>query len=327
MGPPRRTHVALLAHDAHEERRYLMLSRRLSRRRFGLGAVVLGAGLAAASSMVAEAAPEQDPVAAVLPGPNQFVTGLDLECYTTPGPPLNVPITLSHLNPVLIGLGMPPHQVIVRELQQTCVPVSKNGFMPQAAAFPFIRQVALACYRVEPPPTTVGPTLKLRHLNPVLAGLPVHDDVLIRPEQLCVPVSLNGAPIPAEVLQLVRFIDLECYSTDPIGTHPSFNLLLRQLHPELVGFAPHPLTLVSFPRQMCVPVAKNGAMPPVVPILRWIDLEKFTASPQTLIPPFNVVLRHLNPLLAAFPPVLVTLRRADSLMVPVGKNGTVPPPP
>jgi hypothetical protein len=306
----------------------MMLSRRLARRRFGLGAVVLGAGLVAASSMVA-AAPEQDPVAAVLPGPNQFVTGLDLECYTTPGPPLNVPITLSHLNPVLIGLGMPPHQVFVRELQQTCVPVSKNGVMPQPAAFPFIRQVALACYRVDSPPTTVLPTLRLRHLNPVLAGLPVHDDVLVRPQQLCVPVSVNGAPIPAEVLQLVRFIDLECYSTDPIGTHPSFNLSLRQLHPELVGFAPHPLSLVPFPRQMCVPVAKNGMTPPpaILQIARWVDLERFTASPQTLVPAFNVVLRHLNPLLVGFPPVMVTLQRADSLMVPVGKNGTVPPPP
>jgi hypothetical protein len=309
----------------------MVWSRRLLYRRFGLRAVVLGAGLAAASSMVAAASPEQDPVAAVLPfpGPNQFVTGLDLECYTTPGPPLNIALTLSHLNPVLIALGMAPHQVVVRELQQTCVAVAKNNVIPQPAALPFIRQVALACYRVESPPPTVRPTLRLRHLNPVLAGLPVHDDILLRPEQLCLPMNVNGAPLPPEVRQLVRFIDLECYSTDPFGIHPPFNLLLRQLNPELAGFAQHVLSLVSVPRQMCVPVAKNGAIPPmdVLAIARWVDLEKFTASPATLIPPFNVMLHHLNPLLAGLPPVPVQLRRADSLMVPVSKNGAVPPPP
>jgi hypothetical protein len=307
----------------------MMWTRRLSRRRFGMASIVLGVGLVAASSMVVAAAPENDPVAAVLPGPSQFVTGLDLECYTTPGPPLNVVLTLSHLNPVLISLGMAPHQVLVRELQQTCVAVQKNNFPPQPAAFPFIRQVALACYRVDAPPTTVGPTLRLRHLNPVLANLPVHDDVLIRPEQLCVPVNINGAPLTPEVRALVQFIDLECYSTDPIGTHPPFNLLLRQLNPELVGMAPHPLSLVSFPRQMCVPVAKNGMVPPpaINAIARWVDLEKFTASPTTPVAPFNVVLHHLNPILAARPPVPVTLQRADSLMVPVSKNGAAPPPP
>jgi hypothetical protein len=237
----------------------MVWSRRLSHRRFGLGAVVLGVGLAA-SSMVA-AAPEQDPVAAVLPlpGPNQFVTGLDLECFTTPGPQLNVPITLSHLNPVLIALGLAPHQVFVRELQQTCVAVEKNGVRPQAAAFPFIRQVAFACYRVELPPPMMGPTLRLRHLNPVLANLPVHDDVLIRPEQLCVPVNVNGAPLLPEVRQLVQFIDLECYSTEPIGTHPSFNLMLRQLNPELVGMAPHLLPLVAASSEPAPGHATTGA--------------------------------------------------------------------
>jgi hypothetical protein len=306
----------------------MVLSRRLSSRRSGLGAVVLGAGLAAASSIVA-AAPEQDSAAAVLPfpGPNQFVTGLDLECFTTPGPQLNIPITLSHLNPVLIALGLPAHQVFVRELQQTCVAVDKNGVPPQAAAFPFIRQVALACYRIEAPPPPVRPTLRLRHLNPVLAGLPVHDDVLFRPEQLCVPVGLNGAPLLPEVRQLIQFIDLECYSTELIGTHPSFSLTSRQLNPELVGMAPHVLPLVASPRQMCVPVAKNNQTPPpnILAIARWVDLEKFTASPATPIPPFNVVLHHLNPQLVTRPPVPVSLRRADALMVPVSKNGNIPP--
>ena len=221
---------------------------------FCLGGLVLGAWLAATSPMAVAASPEQESALAALPlpGPNQFVTGLDLECFTTPGPQLNVLLTLTHLNPVLIGLGLPPHQVIVRELQQTCVAVEKNGVSPQAAARPFISQVALACYRVDVATPPVGPTLTLRHLNPVLAGLPAHSDVLVKPEQLCVPVDLNGAPLLPEVRRLVQFIDLECYSTDPIGTHPSFALSLKQLDPELAGVGAYLLPLVSLSRTRMV---------------------------------------------------------------------------
>jgi hypothetical protein len=305
----------------------MVLSGRLSVIRITLGALVLGAGLAGLTASTAVASPESTIESAILPlpGPNQFVSGLDLDCFTTPGPRLDMPINLRHLNPVLIGLRLPPHQVIVRELQQTCVPVEKNGRPPHPAAAPFIRQVAFGCYRVEASPQPAA--LRLQHMNPVLAGLPGHDVVLIRPEQLCVPMSLNGAPIPPEVLRLVQFIDIECYSTDPIGVHPSFILSLRQLHPELVGMAPHPLSLVSHPRQMCVPVVKNNQPIPfdVLAIAQWVDLEKFTASPNGSIPPFFVTLHHLNPLLVARPPFRVTLQQVAGLLVPVAKNGAAPP--
>lgn len=302
-----------------------MVLSRSSRTRIVLGAIALGSSLA--STAVASPAPEVELAALPFPGPNQFVSGLDLDCFTTPGPPLNIPLTLSHLNPVLIALGLPVHQVFVRELQQTCVAVSKNNFPPQAAAAPFIRHVAFGCYRVDATPLISGPSLRLKHLNPVLAGLPQHDLIMLRPEQVCLPMSLNGAPIPADVLRLVQFIDLECYSTDPFGIHPSFSLTLRQLNPELVGMAAHPLPLVSGPRQMCVPVAKNNQIPPadVHAIARWVDLEKFAASPTVPVAPFFVTLRHLNPLLLGLPPVGVTLQRAVALMVPVSKNGATPP--
>jgi hypothetical protein len=89
-----------------------------------------------------------------------------------------------------------------------------------------------------------------------------------------------------------------------------------------------PLPLPGPPRQICVPVVKNNSVPPpdVLAIARWVDLEKFTASPATVIAPFSVMLHHLNPLLVGLPAVPVTLQRASALMVPVAKNGALPPP-
>jgi hypothetical protein len=268
-----------------------------------------------------------DAAALVLPGPNQFVSGLDLECYDTPGPAINQTVQLTHLNPVLVALGLPAHPVVVRELRQTCVPVMKNGVPPQPAALPFIRQVDLACYRVDAAPITPT-TLVLKHLNPVLANIPAHMLTMTQPNQLCLPVAKNGVIPSADILQLIRFIDLECYNVDP-GGHPSLTLNLQQLNPQLLGIAPHNMTLVASPRQMCVPVRKNNQPIPtnVLNIVRWIDLEKFAASPLVLIPPVNVTLTHLNPLFATLPPVPVTLRQASALQVPVSKNGATPPPP
>jgi hypothetical protein len=271
--------------------------------------------------------PDPAPVP-VLPGPHQFVSGLDLECFNTTGPALNLGITLTHLNPVLQQLGLPPHNVIIRELRQTCVPVQKNGVPPSPAALPFIRHVDFACYRVEAAPLPAPVPLTLTHLNPVLGGLPPHNVRLLQPAQLCLPVSKNNVVPPAAILQLVRFIDLECYRVEP-GPHPSFGVGLQQLNPQLGGIPVHGMNLVPSPRQLCVPVRKNQqAIPPaILNIVRWIDLEKFTASPVVNLPPVNVVLHHLNPLFATFPAIPVVLQQAAALMVPVAKNGQFPPPP
>jgi hypothetical protein len=263
--------------------------------------------------------------ALALPGPNQFVSALDLECFDTPGPALNIAIGLRHLNPVLIGLGFPAHQVIIRELQQTCVPVLKNGVVPPPAVLPFVQHVDLACYRVDSPPVTPK-TLALKHLNPVLAGFPVHGMTIVQPAQLCVPVAKNGVLPPPEVLRLVQYIDLECYRGDP-GVHPIFGVNLRQLNPQLGGILPHNMTLIPQQRQLCVPVQKNVQPIPndVLNIVRWVDLEKFVASPPVIIAPVPVTLSHLNPLFTTLPRVPVILERGTALMVPVSKNGATPP--
>jgi hypothetical protein len=291
----------------------------------------LTAALVAGPASTARAEPEPEAEAALaLPGPNQFVSGLDLECFDTPGPTsLNLTLQLKHLNPVLIQLGLPALTVVVGNLVQTCVPVQKNGVSPAPAALPFIAQTDLACYKIQASALTNPPNLTLKHLNPVLAGLPTHLFRLQAPVQLCLPVAKNGVIPTPDILRLVQFIDLLCYQDPNPSDHPTFTLSLKQFNPQLANIPVHPLTLISKPRQLCVPVQKNNQAIPtdVLSIVRWIDLEKFTASPLVNLPPVTVVLGHLNPLLTTLPPVQVVLQRAVALMVPVSKNGATPPPP
>ena len=98
------------------------------------------------------AAAATDAHAQALPTPRELASGLDLECYRTPGPALNINLNLTHLNPVLVNLGLPAHQVWVRELVQTCVPVRKNGVWPDPDALPFLRHIDFACYRLDAAP-------------------------------------------------------------------------------------------------------------------------------------------------------------------------------
>lgn len=290
-----------------------------------------GAALLASASVASTASAGSAPggaAPAVLPGPSAFVSGLDLECFQTPGPSLDLPVTLSHLNPVLQAMGLPAHNVVIRELQQTCVPVMKNGVSPPAAAHPFLRHVDLACYRVDAAALPSPVTLQLKHLNPVLSALPIHYLQLFGPSQLCVPMGKNGVALPADVADLVKYIDLECYRSNPVTAHPNFNLTLTQLNPQLVGIPTHGMALGPNSRQLCVPVRKNAQAIPAasLDIIKWIDLEKFTALQPVTIAPKAVVLDHLNPLFATLPRVPVTLQTATQLAVPVSKNGQLPPP-
>ncbi|HMG23902.1 MAG TPA: hypothetical protein VK607_21355 [Kofleriaceae bacterium] len=264
--------------------------------------------------------------AQALPTPFQLESGADFECYRTPGPALDRQLMLTHLNPVLIQLGLPQHQVIMRELAQTCVPVRKNNSAPAPAALPFVSQMDLACYRVDAAPLPNPVPLNLTHLNPVLANLPQHNVTLVRPVQLCVPVAKNGVLPPPAVLALAQLFDVECYQLEP-APHPQFALGITQLNPQLLAIPPHPITLVSSPRQLCVPVRKNNQVipPGILSRIRWLDSEKFAANPSVMIAPVDVELTHLNPLLAGEPPVHVKLQEANSLMVPVAKNGAIPP--
>jgi hypothetical protein len=266
--------------------------------------------------------------AQALPTPSAVATSLDLECYRTPGPPLNASVNLTQLNPVLKALGVPTQLATIGNLAQTCVPVQKDASPPAPGALPFVSQIDFACYHIDVPPLPNPVALKLTHINPLLVqkGLPKHDVTLTQGTQLCLPVAKNQIVPQGNVLQLAEFLDLECFDTDP-GPHPVFSVNLTQLNPQLTGIPPHAMTLGPTPRHLCVPVRKGNQMipAPILNIVQWIDAEKFLATPAVTIAPVLVELQHLNPLFAGAAHMMVTLDTAISLMVPVAKNGHAPP--
>ncbi|MFC9254404.1 hypothetical protein [Amycolatopsis thailandensis] len=187
---------------------------------------------------------------------------------------------------------------------------------------PFVSQLDLSCYRTEgykPPPTAVT----LQHLNPVLAELPPETVELGAREQLCVPVAKNGAIPPPGILDYARWVDLACYRIE--GGARNVPLTLSQLNPvvQRLGIQDAPVTMLS-PEQLCVPVAKNGELPPpeILSFARHIDLECY-ALRVLGIPgrPFPLTLGHLNPVLADRPKTEVRVGDARQLCVPVAKRG------
>jgi len=63
----------------------------------------------------------------------RYVQFSDVLCYELKGNPLNMNLKLTHLNPVLVSMGLPPEFVFVGESQKLCVPVAKNGSFPPGA--------------------------------------------------------------------------------------------------------------------------------------------------------------------------------------------------
>ena len=241
----------------------------------------------------------QGALAQPLPSPANFVRNLDLRCYQIPNQPsLNVPLQLTHLNPVLQQMGLPPENVVLGQPNQLCVPVRKNNLVPPADTLPFIRFVDWKCYRIQGPPINVP--LQLNHLNPVIANLlgPTDQVVLREPQQLCVPVVKNGQFPPPDVRRLVQWLDVKCYRVDaqqPIANTP---IQLTHLNPLFAGIPPQATTILA-PRatQLCVPVAKNGQIPPpeVLNHVRFSDVLCYRLQG----PPLNQQLnqQHLNPVL------------------------------
>ncbi len=260
--------------------------------------------------------------ALALPTPKDLTAFLDLECFkTSPYQPPATTLKLRHINPVLSTL--PIETVTLGERQQLCVPVAKNNQIPPSPALDFIRYIDLACYKISG--TTVTTGLVLSHLNPLFQSLPRTQISLNTPQQLCVPVIKNNAVPPAEVLSLVRHIDLKCYGITP-NNPLNQQLSLRQLNPVLSPTIPTHGAQVLTARQLCVPVQKAGDIIPdeVLKIVRWIDLEKFDLVTPAL-PTVSLTLRHINPVLAGLPAERAVLSGASQLALPVAKNGNFPP--
>ncbi len=192
---------------------------------------------------------------------------------------------------------------------------------------PFVSQLDLSCYKTEaykPPPTTVT----TKHLNPVLADLPTETHQLGERNQFCVPVAKNGVLPPPGILDFVAWVDLSCYRIE--GAAVNRPLKLTQLNPvvQKLGVPDAPVTMLS-PEQLCVPVAKNGKIPPpeILSFVRHIDLKCYTLRVLG-IPgqPFPLTLGHLNPVLADQPKIDVRVTSARQLCVPVAKRGDEIPP-
>ncbi|WP_436757748.1 hypothetical protein [Streptosporangium sp. V21-05] len=260
--------------------------------------------------------------ALALPTPKDLTAFLDLECFkTSPYQPPAATLTLRHINPVLANL--PVETVLLGQREQLCVPVAKNNQIPPSSALNFIRFIDLACYRISG--TTVTTGLVLSHLNPLFQSLPRTQVSLNTPQQLCVPVIKNNVNPPAEVLSLIRHIDLKCYGITP-NTPLNQQLSLRQLNPVLTPIIPTHGAVVLNARQLCVPVQKAGDVIPdeVLKVVRWIDLEKFDLSTPAL-PAVSLTLRHINPVLAGLPIEQAVLSGASQIALPVAKNGNFPP--
>ena len=190
-----------------------------------------------------------------------FLQFADLKCYRIDGPPLDLPLQIDQLNPDIAALFGPSTHVIVREPQQLCVPVAKNGQFPPPDVQKLIEFLDLKCYRVDAPPIPTSP-IKLTHLNPLFSGIPTEKaHIWNAPQQLCVPVAKNGKFPPDDVLKIIAYSDVLCYNLR--GLPLNKQLILHHLNPVLLDLgAPREDVWVGESRKLCVPVAKNGQFPP-----------------------------------------------------------------
>ena len=187
----------------------------------------------------------------------QFIQHVDLACYRIQGQTLNYPLSLRHLNPVF--QGVPAKNTTLVTPEQLCLPVIKNGMMPPPEVLRLVSHIDLKCYRVgNQSPLNAG--LVLSQLNPLLVNLPRAQVSVRESRQLCVPVQKNNQAIPQDVLNIVRWIDMEKY--DIFGTTvPTMSLVLSHINPLLVNL-PREQAIITGRHQLMLPVAKNNVIPP-----------------------------------------------------------------
>ncbi|WP_329430007.1 hypothetical protein OG339_17370 [Streptosporangium sp. NBC_01495] len=120
-----------------------------------------------------------------------LVRHIDLKCYgITPNTSLNQQLSLRQLNPVLTPI-IPTHGAQVLNARQLCVPVQKAGDNIPEEVLKIVRWIDLEKFDIVTP-ALPAVSLSLRHINPVLAGLPPEPAVLSGASQLALPVAKNG---------------------------------------------------------------------------------------------------------------------------------------
>lgn len=194
---------------------------------------------------------------------NRFIKWVDLACYRAEADPVDVPVNLRHLNPVLQDL--PDNNVRLRQLKRFCSPVRKNFSQIEAPVRRLIEHLDFACYQFEEMTPSADRNLWLSHLNPVVSafGFPNRFVHLNGSKELCVPVGKNQQPIPEDVRRVVAWVDLMGFQFDTITPPPPiFPLWLSQLNPLFAGVPPV-LTQLQPPTTLLVPVAKNNTLPPL----------------------------------------------------------------
>lgn len=196
----------------------------------------------------------------ILPPPEvlDFIRAVDLSCYRIQGQPVDRPLRLSHLNPQLSGL--PDRSVYITYPEQLCVPVVKNGIYPPDYIRYLVSHIDVKCY-AEKPQVPLDKTLTLSHLNPVFSHFPRHNAYVSYNRQLCVPVWKNNEPIPPDVFEIVRWIDLEKYDIQTPALPQPYNLRIDHINRSLTWLPTEPVT-IYYGNQLMLPVAKNGLFPP-----------------------------------------------------------------
>jgi hypothetical protein len=205
-----------------------------------------------------------------IPGPRALpiVEMSDLACYRATAAPVDVDVTLSHLNPVLAGL--PDEDVHLVSLQQVCVPVSKNDSQLPPAIKQIVSHLDFACYELAEATSSADRTLVLSHLNPVIQAMQLPNRVvdMKRAKQLCVPVAKNNEQVPPGVRDIVEWVDFLKYRIDVAGAVPPLPLWLTHLNPLFAGLDRFPVVLGNDDLRLMVPVAKDGQLPPGQPAAR-----------------------------------------------------------
>lgn len=204
-----------------------------------------------------------------IPGPRALplIEMADVACYRAAAAPVELDVTLSHLNPVLAGL--PEEDVHLTHLQQVCVPVSKNDSQLPPAIKEVVKHLDLACYELLEPTSSADKTLVLSHLNPVIQamGFPNRSVEMKRAKQLCVPIAKNNEVVPPAILDIVKWVDFLKYRIDVLGAVPvpPLPLWLTHLNPLFAGLDRFFVILTNQDMRLMVPVAKDGHIPPGQP--------------------------------------------------------------
>jgi hypothetical protein len=260
-------------------------------------------------------------------GHEEYARWLDLECYLPDAQAheqdLDRSIELRQLNPLLAPL--PSHSVRVRRFEEFCTPVQKNSIVPPDSVLDLIRFTDFACYEIENGPRLDLP-LKLSHINPVLEPLDppfsLTETIAGAAKQLCTPVAKNlpSNSIPQRTVEFLRHLDLQCFeiSAPPIeNLQPA--LRLGQLNP-IMSQLPDELYSNFQPRQVCVPVHKQGnpAVPSeILDLIKHVSIEKYQITPTGTPSTVNITLKQINPLFASVPDVAVQTLTPRHVGLPV----------